>query len=452
MSNSYFKTSYHNCPKHQYLQQPQQTNTNSQANYNSATPSSFPQLGGLPFPAPQAGGYVPNFSNPQANWNVSANANNGYYAQTPYDAPNLRNSYYTGGGQPMPFPMPQFVPNPYGGNSTYGQATYGESYGQPNQSLAQGGASYASGYAGYGKEGALGNGYAGQYLVEQQNQKGSAPLGDYASSYGGGGYGQSNLQEELPYFDFPQGYLPQLKDAVMPPPLPTELPKAYGVNETAAFWGDPHIVDADRADKKNDKATSFDVAEAGLYNIVEDKGLQFNAKFEKFPQWGPTVATEAGINLNGAKVLVSADGTATVNGKKLLDGETVTLKDGSKITDSGKGIKISTNPTSGEYDIELTSVDSGQKKPDGSPLHYIDSKVSTREKGVGSDAVAPKGILGEGFDDDGLERKALKLGGADKYTVDKLIAENKQPYPMPKMSLGGGGYYLPELPPFPPLK
>jgi hypothetical protein len=297
--------------------------------------------------------------------------------------------------------------------------------------------------------------YAGNNYGQQAYDNGYNPYGNgYNNTFDGNGVEESSCH----HHNIDEGFPPP------PAPPPTELPKAYAVNESATFWGDPHIVDADRADKTNDRATSFDVTDAGLYNILEDKGIQYNAKFEKFPQWGPTVATEAGINLNGAKVLVSADGTATVNGKKLLDGETVTLKDGSKITDSGKGVKISTDPSSGEYDIEITSVDSGQKKPDGSKIYYIDSKVTTREKGVASDAVAPKGILGEGFDDDNVERKALKLGGADKYKADKLIADNPQPLPPPpspepRMTTfamgeeGGDGYNPPSNPepPFPPF-
>jgi hypothetical protein len=41
--------------------------------------------------------------------------------------------------------------------------------------------------------------------------------------------------------------------------LPPELPKAYGVNESATLWGDPHIADPDRVEKENDKIISFDV-------------------------------------------------------------------------------------------------------------------------------------------------------------------------------------------------
>jgi hypothetical protein len=423
VSNSYLRTSYHNCPCP--LPGAGKFNANrgnAQVGDYANTPlAGTAPLGGLPFPAPFSqvgvGGYVANSQNPQANWGVTAHANNGFYGQRLYDTPNPENSYYTA-GQPMPYPMVEFVPSPFSGGG-YSQSAY------------------ANG-------GALGNGYAGQYGMQQG---GGAYNGTNSAGYHPYGGGNSIL-----YFDFPQGYLPSLGHGDVPAPLPTELPKAYGVNETAAFWGDPHIVDADRADKTNDKATSFDVTDAGLYNILEDKGIQYNAKFEKFPQWGPTVATEAGINLNGAKVLVSADGTATVNGKKLLDGETVTLKDGSKITDSGKGVKISTNPTNGEYDIELTAVDSGEKKPDGSPLYYIDSKVSTRDKGVGFDGVAPKGILGEGFDEDGVERKALKLGGADKYTVTTLIADDKTPLLAPRRPLTSWNGDLPQLPPYPPYQ
>jgi hypothetical protein len=213
-------------------------------------------------------------------------------------------------------------------------------------------------------------------------------------------------------------------------PLPTVLPKAYGVNQSSTLWGDPHIADADRADKTNDKAVSFDVTEAGLYNILEDRGVQLNAKFEKFPQWGPTVTTEIGLNLNGAKILVSADGTTTVNGSKLMDGQKTTLPNGATITKSGLGLKIATNPDSGEYDIEITAIDSGHKNDAGSTIFYLDTKISSRSKGVGQDGVAPKGILGEGFDEDSVERKALKLTSPDKYKVTTLVSEYSNTLPL----------------------
>ena len=61
-------------------------------------------------------------------------------------------------------------------------------------------------------------------------------------------------------------------------------------------------------------------------------------------------------------------------------------------------------------------------------------------------------ILGEGFDEDGVERKALKLGGADKYTVTTLIADDKTPLLAPRRPLTPWNGDLPQLPPFPPYQ
>jgi hypothetical protein len=97
--------------------------------------------------------------------------------------------------------------------------------------------------------------------------------------YAGNNYGQQayNNNDGNGYDDTLNGntlggnFYPYNDIELPPPPPPTELPKAYAVNESATFWGDPHIVDADRADKTNDRATSFDVTDEGLYNILEDK-------------------------------------------------------------------------------------------------------------------------------------------------------------------------------------
>ncbi len=343
--------------------------------------------------------------------------------------PSSSNGYnlYPNGNnfQAQPYPVPPYVP--YAGNN-YGQQAYDNGYNH-----------YGNGYNNtFDGNGVEGSSYHHHNMDEGFPLPPELDVTTMAMGEEGcDGYNPPVMTTMAMGEEGCDGYNPP----PLPSPPPTELPKAYAVNESAIFWGDPHIVDADRADKTNDRATSFDVTDEGLYNILEDKGIQFNAKFEKFPQWGPTVATEAGINLNGAKVLFTGDGTATVNGKTLAEGESVTLKDGSKVTKAGRVLKVSTDPTKGEYDLELTSVDSGAKKAGGTPICYIDAKVSTRSNGVAMDAVAPKGILGEGFDEDSVERKALKLGGADKYKADKLIADNPQILPPPPG---------PE-PPFPPF-
>ena len=224
---------------------------------------------------------------------------------------------------------------------------------------------------------------------------------------------------------------PPAVDHCMPPLPPPPPPQIVGANENAVMWGDPHIGDADRADKANNKATSFDVTDPGVFNVLEDKDVQLNANFEKFPQWGPTVTTEIGLNLKGNKVYIGKDGSTMVNGQALVYGKNITLPDGATVSVTGNKVKVATNPNSGEYDMEFEVVDSGQKNPDGSAIKYIDTKVSSRDKGVLFDGQAPKGILGEGFDADGEERKALKLGGADLYKAPKLVADDVAPSPLP---------------------
>lgn len=277
-----------------------------------------------------------------------------------------------------------------------------------------------------------------------------------------GGYLPAFSNNQPPSWMQPQ---PPVVDHCMPPLPPPPPPQIVGANENAVMWGDPHIGDSDRADKTNNKAISFDVTDAGVFNVLEDKDVQLNANFEKFPQWGPTVTTEIGLNLKGNKVHIGKDGSTMVNGQALVDGKNITLPDGATVSVTGNKVKVATNPNSGEYDMEFEVVDSGQKNPDGSAIKYIDTKVSSRDKGVLFDGQAPKGILGEGFDADGEERKALKLGGADLYKAPKLVADDVAPPPLPPVPTpqpspywGGSGFPgMPMLndgmlpPPPPPL-
>ena len=171
-------------------------------------------------------------------------------------------------------------------------------------------------------------------------------------------------------------------------------------NETGKVWGDPHFVGGD-----GDK---FDVqGEAGkTYNLLSDKGLQVNGRFDKFNNDGLTVVGQTGIKVRGSdgqtsEVGLSKDGTATIDGQKMQEGQTYNLADGGTSTLNGK--KLTT--TTGEgYTIEQDVAGSGNNS-------YIDMTVKTGKNGVDNGRM-PGGLLGQTFDADKIARNGKTGIGA----------------------------------------
>ena len=172
-------------------------------------------------------------------------------------------------------------------------------------------------------------------------------------------------------------------------------------NETGKIWGDPHFVGGDGG--------KFDVqGEAGkTYNLLSDKGLQVNGRFDKFGNNdGITVVGQTGIKVNGAggktsEVGFSKDGTATINGQKMKEGQAYNLADGGTGTLAGK--KLTT--TTGEgYTIEQDAVGSGDHS-------YINMTAKTGKNGVDHGQM-PGGLLGQTFDADSIARNGKTGSGA----------------------------------------
>ncbi|XVJ51593.1 MAG: hypothetical protein HEQ32_05745 [Vampirovibrio sp.] len=198
-----------------------------------------------------------------------------------------------------------------------------------------------------------------------------------------------------------------------PPPVtipPVVIPKPRPVvaaNEHSSYWGDPHVADADRSDKGNQRQDNFVVKGEGIFQLLKDTNIAVNAEHKKYDQWGIEVTDKVGIALGNVGITFSAYGGPMVNGKPLGSGEVVTLSDSTQVRFDGNKLTVRTGET-GEYNLDVSIVTSEHKNADGSPVKYLDTDISTKSKGVNSDGVLPSGILGEGFDEDNEARSGLK--------------------------------------------
>lgn len=157
-------------------------------------------------------------------------------------------------------------------------------------------------------------------------------------------------------------------------------------------WGDPHFVGAD--------GEKFDVqGEAGkTYNILSDKDLQVNAKFEEWggKNSGATTIGELGMTIGKDQVKFDKNGELTINGEKAKDGTyldgAVTLKDG----------KLSVKTDEYSFDVEV------QDNAGGDHLNI----ENIRSENANGDGIMPKGLWGGTVDGDGEARTGDSGRGA----------------------------------------
>jgi hypothetical protein len=200
-------------------------------------------------------------------------------------------------------------------------------------------------------------------------------------------------------------------------------------NQNSSIWGDPHIADADRANQDNLRTTSFNIGEEGDFNLLKDKNTSLTGTFEKFKNWGLSVTTKTNLDLGADHLTIDA-GVAKVNGTVLKDGDVVSLTDGTKITLKANQISVKT-PESSEYDFNFGLAKTTEKETD-KPINYINTDVFSKSQGVFADGQMPTGILGEGFDADFTERKALK-NPIDSYRITNILPIDE---PVPTTTTG----------------
>lgn len=208
-------------------------------------------------------------------------------------------------------------------------------------------------------------------------------------------------------------YFPHVFNRPAPAPLPRRVQpiappaprKIVAANEHSSYWGDPHVADADRAEKGNNRHNSFIVKGDGIFQLLKDKDVFLNGVHKKYPQWDYEVTDRIGLRVAGLNIEMGAyDAAPKINGAS-FKGEKI-LPNGTKVAFDGTKLSVSTGD-SGEYDFEIAIVHAEHKNPDGSPIKYLDTDIRTKSKGVALDGVMPTGILGEGFDADDKARTQL---------------------------------------------
>jgi hypothetical protein len=234
----------------------------------------------------------------------------------------------------------------------------------------------------------------------------------------------------------PAMYIPQLKPEapIVAPPkpeapiIPPPKPAPIAANQHTAYWGDPHVADADRLNQSNTKAVNFDVQGKGTYNLLTDKGVVLNAEHK---EWGdpaankdkgatPYVVGKVDLSLGDQKLALDDKGNATLNGKAIEKDKPVTATDGTVVKWDGNKLEAA-NANKGEYNMSFTLNKSTDEK--GNNTSYIDTNITSTAKGVNSDGVMPTGILGEGFDADKNVRTELKHDQATYKVADGKTPE-----------------------------
>ncbi len=229
----------------------------------------------------------------------------------------------------------------------------------------------------------------------------------------------------------PPIYTPDPPPAPTPAPAPKPEPKPeapIAANQHTAYWGDPHVADADRLNQSNTKAVNFDVQGKGTYNLLTDKGVVLNAEHK---EWGdpaankdkgatPYVVGKVDLSLGDQKLALDDKGNATLNGKAIEKDKPVTATDGTVVKWDGNKLEAA-NANKGEYNMSFTLNKSTDEK--GNNTSYIDTNITSTAKGVNSDGVMPTGILGEGFDADKNVRTELKHDQATYKVADGKTPE-----------------------------
>jgi hypothetical protein len=216
-----------------------------------------------------------------------------------------------------------------------------------------------------------------------------------------------------------------------PGPIGPYAGDPVAANETGTITGDPHF--------KGGDGGRYDVqGEAGkTYDLLSDSGLEFRGRFDSWGSGGATAVGQTGLSISGglfgatSQVGFSKDGSATIDGRQMEQGQTYQLADGGTAVLNGKTLTVK---TAEGYSIEQSAYGS-----------FINAKVTTGDQGVGHGKM-PGGLLGQTFDADKVARNGATGAGAQgegaiegkvqDYEKSQLFGDASHPWPeMP----GSGG-------------
>ena len=177
-------------------------------------------------------------------------------------------------------------------------------------------------------------------------------------------------------------------------PEPPESEDPVAANEEGRIWGDPHFVGGDGG--------TYDVMgeDGKIYDLLSDSGLELRGQFEEVSD-GVTYVGETGLTvgegMNSDHINFRKDGSASINGQSMEEGQTYDLIDGGTATlEDGK---LTTTTAEGYTIVQQAYGD------------HINIDVSTGENGVDNGQM-PGGLLGQTFDADDVARNGAKGAGA----------------------------------------
>ena len=145
-------------------------------------------------------------------------------------------------------------------------------------------------------------------------------------------------------------------------------------------WGDPHFL--------GDDGGRYDIQgeDSAMYNMLSDKNLQYNAKFEYWNGTTGTVVGELGVLLGTDEIYFNKDAVACLNGVELEAGDCIQLDCGTVQFD-GNNLTVE----SSEYKLEFIA----QENPWG---RFVDGNYTA--KNPFGDGVAAHGLWGQTVDAD----------------------------------------------------
>lgn len=214
-------------------------------------------------------------------------------------------------------------------------------------------------------------------------------------------------------------------------PDPFTGQQGVAAGKEARIWGDPHVEEADGG--------RFDFqGEAGkIYNLLNDSGVQINARFQSYSE-GTTTIGEIGAIVSGPggtsiiRINSHEDPPVRVDGRPLVPGESVRLADGGSLALSADGRTITFSTREG-YQNTVTVQGEG-------PNAYLDYSVRSSGDGVTTDGRMPGGVVGHTFDGNNLARNGRTGSGAQgegaidgvytDYEIDSGIFGSPQPQVM----------------------
>jgi len=209
------------------------------------------------------------------------------------------------------------------------------------------------------------------------------------------------------------------------------IPEIIAPNEIGKVYGDPHFIGGDGG------TFNYYGHDSGKYSLLSDQGLNFNGKFSYANDFNTkTVVSKTQTNIDNDdgtfdRIRFLANGTAKLNGEKLIDKDKIILPNGTRI----KYIDLSNKKNPGNW-LRLLTIKPRLtalalirvRTPEGYLIEqvalqaknnkHIDTAVQTPASGV-ANGMLPDGLLGQTFDDDIIPLTEDDFVG-DYYEVERL--------------------------------